>query len=1021
MTSFRSALSTTSILLAISCLAVSLLGSSVAQATPNTPHGVWHGRYDCGNGPQQLELVVSVAPRIGAEPAHPVRAVVTIDFTERKGGPVKRATAEFRGAYGPNMKRLELLEVDRVLVKPEGLGNLFLYVGEYDPAARSLNLSFRGAPGACKLQITERTDQPRLFAGAWQHLGLGAGGASAEVRNAGSVPPTPHGVWSTTYTCNGRTLPLELTINVDPLDPNQRNHPVTAAVAFDFAAEQSNTIKRGAVVLKGAYGPNMKAVHIKSTERFIIRPPELRNPATYEGFYEPASGLLRLTFSSGDCKMGPMKRIDRPTLLPTAWRHVADPAKVAEAPGDFGIAVPPPVAMITCGAAHDCHQLVGSWAGRASCGDTGYLYRFDLPPADNSLGTTSETVRLGHHSGGAALRAQIQVVDLNSGAVGLFSMVGEGGGRGMDLKQPTWVKELPAFTLSNFSAHIDAPKGADGLRGHFDTKQCSGWIDLTRVTRAPSDVVNENKLLAQRDAVSGDWTGIIDCESDTFPTQAEVAHAKRSGSVSFAFAGRSMRLQILPPQIPVSKVQAETGSLFKAETADKQATLTVERARTLPGNGSYVGGRLEVPAGHTALPSCRAKTPAVHLARLAPSPLASGPYATARTFNERCAILRRWVEPAEGELKAIADLLREPSIRLGTVHSTQGALITILGADHFEKVFGVPLEKATQQQVEDLFEHTRYCAMVASWNDGAGIAAGTTTAIDRGVRIGRAMSASDPAPWLPVDGLGKVDAWAAKYNATREDEALEAIRRAIESQFTSPQNTFRNLQEFFAERGRLASEVRPSRLKAILPEIQSRLPGYLVISARRAEEERVARAAAAEAEEKRRAAAAAAEEKRKLEACIAQGPIGSRPPTDAELGQALSNYFLSTCSTPQLAWKIFQNPGQAANSAQWLAMLALARAERDGNACRISAMMFQGRFGISSASVRSCQPTGGGQFQCNAMIQMSCSAGAVQGYNGPPVTMQANIMCAAIAADPSTTTVNVRQLNDCSWVAAPTP
>lgn len=163
-------------------------------------------------------------------------------------------------------------------------------------------------------------------------------------------------------------------------------------------------------------------------------------------------------------------------------------------------------------------------------------------------------------------------------------------------------------------------------------------------------------------------------------------------------------------------------------------------------------------------------------------------------------------------------------------------------------------------------------------------------------------------------------------------------------------------------------------------------------------------------------AAAAEEVKRKLEACLAKGPIGSRPPTDDEFRDAISNYFLSNCSTPELAWKAFQNPEMFDNSAHWIGSMTLIRAERVGSTCRIGAMMHHALIGISSARVRECHSLGDGRFRCSAEVQRSCSAVAVGNYNGPPVTVQANMMC-AIATAPSTTTANLRQLSDCTWAA----
>lgn len=840
--------------------------------------------------------------------------------------------------------------------------------------------------------------------------------ALGSASSAHATPGTPHGVWSTTYTCNGRTMPLELTINVDPLDQNQRNHPVTAAVAFDFAAEQSNTIKRGAVVLKGAYGPNMKALHIKSIDRFIIRPPELRDPSRYEGHYDSATGAFRLSFTSGECRIGPMKRIDRPVLLPAAWRHVADPEKVVAASQEFGLSLPAPVDMQTCGRGHDCHPYAGSWAGRANCGDTAFLFRFDFAPADSDLKSSSRIVYRSGVTDGATLKSDIHIVDIGTGAVGRLRMTGEGAGSygGIKLSSPSWLTALPTFKAAAFNAGKQS-RTDDWFNGRFDTNQCSGWFKLTRLTRPVNDVVNENAILAEREKFSGDWVGVADCDESMVPAKATVLFANRSGSLDLTVGANSFRHGIVAPQPPITDAMVRSGPLFEA-TNPAGGKIVFDR----PGAAtpSYISGRVENLPALAQSAQCRKGAGNLHLVRFAPSPLPQGPYAAMATIEQRCSMLRRWLEPAEAELRVIAELSRDPSLRINPSQLAQGAAVTLFNPAHFNAVFGVPLSEVNDKQIEELVEHTRYCALINDSALTAGVTAGTWPSNDRAAFVARAMNSATPAPWIAVESISKLNVSVARSNADQEEVAATNFQQVIESQFTDPTNTFTNLQQFFEGRHRFAFEIRPSRLQAMIPDFKDKIPKYLRISQRRAEEVRIARAAAAEAEAKARAAAAEAEERRKLEACRAQGPIGSRPPTDAELTQALSNYFLSNCSTPQLAWKVFQNPEQAANSTQWAAMMVLARAEREGSACRISTAMFQGRFGISSASVRGCQKADGGRFQCSALVQMSCSAGAVANYNGPPVAMQANMMC-AIATMPSATTVSAQQLSDCTWVVAP--
>lgn len=142
-------------------------------ATDDSPHGVWSGSYKCGSAAYPIEFVINVLPKKPASPARDVRAAVTFDFADARGQDIQRASIEFRGGYGPIMKKIEIREGWRYINRPaRRIETINTYEGRFNPEKRLLELVFNGANGQCAVQKLTEIPQPVMLPSAWAEIGI---------------------------------------------------------------------------------------------------------------------------------------------------------------------------------------------------------------------------------------------------------------------------------------------------------------------------------------------------------------------------------------------------------------------------------------------------------------------------------------------------------------------------------------------------------------------------------------------------------------------------------------------------------------------------------------------------------------------------------------------------------------------------------------------------------------------------------------------------------------------------------
>ncbi|WP_133123007.1 hypothetical protein [Zhengella mangrovi] len=283
----------------VTCLST---GTASAQSTA-TIHGIWKGTYACvGRVKTAFELTIR---QVDENRLVAVFAFQRITPGTASGHYTMTGVIERSGVFA--------LTPQNWVVQPRNYQMLALK-GRYDQNADKVLADFE-TDNCFDVEIS-RAPLPELVMESWAILGLSGGEMRREA--ASNANRSPQGVWGGEYECAGGQKSL-----IEIVFQTQNEKIRDGARGEEFKILLSFKFTKGGNY-EGSYVAYTQ--HIFEDGRIIVFGADwIKNPygldqAPLRGTYNPAKDVLDMKFDNNQCYNLHLRRIEKPTLEPSAWR-----------------------------------------------------------------------------------------------------------------------------------------------------------------------------------------------------------------------------------------------------------------------------------------------------------------------------------------------------------------------------------------------------------------------------------------------------------------------------------------------------------------------------------------------------------------------------------------------------------------------------------------------------------------------------------------------------------------------------